>query len=67
MIRMCPKERAEEFFAAATEPKEMKWYEAGHGLNTDATLDRKAWLKENLGLNQIDEIAPTGAILFQVG
>ena len=45
-----PKERADEFFAAAIEPKEMKWYEAGHALNTDATLDRKAWLKENLGL-----------------
>jgi len=45
-----PKERAEEFFAAAVEPKEMKWYEAGHALNPDATLDRKAWLKENLGL-----------------
>ena len=47
-----PKERAEEFFAAATEPKEMKWYDAGHGLNPDATLDRKAWLKENLGLSK---------------
>lgn len=45
-----PKERAEEFFAAAQDPKEMKWYEAGHGLNEDATLDRKAWLKEKLGL-----------------
>jgi dienelactone hydrolase len=45
-----PKERAEEFFAAAKAPREMKWYEAGHGLNADATLDRKAWLKERLGL-----------------
>ena len=45
-----PKERAEEFFAAAKDPKEMKWYEAGHGLNDDATRDRKAWLKEKLGL-----------------
>ncbi|HVF25711.1 MAG TPA: dienelactone hydrolase family protein [Anaerolineales bacterium] len=45
-----PKERAEEYFAAATEPKEMKWYKAGHGLNPDATLDRKVWLKENLRL-----------------
>jgi pimeloyl-ACP methyl ester carboxylesterase len=26
-----PKERAEEFFAAAKDPKEMKWYQAGHG------------------------------------
>ena len=45
-----PKERAEGFFAAAREPKAMKWYEAGHGLNEDATRDRKGWLKEKLGL-----------------
>jgi predicted esterase len=45
-----PKERAEEFFAAAKEPKEMKWYETGHGLNDKATSERKAWLKEMLGL-----------------
>jgi dienelactone hydrolase len=45
-----PKERAEEFFAAAKEPGEMKWYEAGHGLNEEATTDRKAWLKESLGI-----------------
>ena len=45
-----PKERAQEFFAAGKEPKEMKWYEAGHGLNQNATVDRKAWLKEKLGL-----------------
>jgi predicted esterase len=45
-----PKERAEEFFSAAKDPREMKWYEAGHGLNEDATLDRKAWLKQKLRL-----------------
>jgi dienelactone hydrolase len=45
-----PKERAEEFFTAAKDPKEMKWYESGHGLNEDATRDRKAWVKEKLGL-----------------
>jgi dienelactone hydrolase len=43
-----PKERAEEFFAAAKDPKEMKWYEAKHGLNEEATQDRKAWLKQKL-------------------
>jgi len=48
--RHVPKERVEEFFAAAHEPKEMKWYESGHGLNESATSDRKAWLKERLGL-----------------
>ena len=46
-----PKERAEEFFSAARDPKEMRWYEAGHGLNAEATSDRKAWLKEKLRLS----------------
>lgn len=45
-----PQARAEEFFAAAKPPKLMQWYEAKHGLNQDATNDRKAWLKEKLGL-----------------
>lgn len=44
------KERAEELFASAKEPREMKWYDSGHGLNADATGDRKIWLKEKLGL-----------------
>jgi predicted esterase len=46
-----PKQRAEEFFSAAKAPKEMKWYEAGHGLSEDATKDRKAWLKQKLRLS----------------
>ena len=46
-----PKERADEFFHAASDPREIKWYESGHGLNEAATLDRKGWLKENLQLN----------------
>ena len=46
-----PKERAEEFFAAAREPKEMKWYEAGHALNDESTRERKVWLGEMLGLS----------------
>jgi dienelactone hydrolase len=45
-----PRERAEEFFASAKDPKKMKWYEARHGLNEDANRDRKMWLKEKLGL-----------------
>jgi dienelactone hydrolase len=45
-----PKERAEEFFAAAKDPKELKWYTAGHGLNQDATRARKAWLRQKLSL-----------------
>ena len=45
-----PKQRAEEFFHAAQAPKEMKWYESGHGLNEEAKIDRVNWLKEKLSL-----------------
>ena len=45
-----PNERAEEFFNAASQPKEIKWYGAGHGLNETATVDRKNWLKEKLNM-----------------
>ena len=48
--RHVPGERAEAFFAAASEPKAMSWYESGHGLSEAATMDRKAWLREKLGL-----------------
>jgi len=44
-----PRERAEEFFAAAREPKELRWYQAGHGLNEEATQERVAWLTDHLG------------------
>jgi fermentation-respiration switch protein FrsA (DUF1100 family) len=47
-----PRERAEEFFAAAREPKELCWYEAGHGLNNQATQERMAWLAEALSLSE---------------
>jgi Predicted esterase len=46
------KERGEEFFGSAHQPKEIRWYESGHGLNDEATLDRKNWLKESLELKQ---------------
>jgi len=45
-----PREVAEAFFKAAPDPKEIHWYEAGHGLNDAAVQDRTAWLKKVLGL-----------------
>jgi dienelactone hydrolase len=45
-----PVERAEEFFHAAQGPKEVKWYDSGHGLNDASTADRKEWLRKNLNL-----------------
>lgn len=46
-----PKERAEEFFAAAIEPKQLAWYSAGHELNEQAAQERQAWLASQLQLN----------------
>lgn len=46
-----PKERAREFFNDAKEPRELKWYGSGHGLNEEAGSDRKSWVKERLGLH----------------
>lgn len=45
------RERADEFFASANSPKEIKWYESGHGLNVEATNNRKEWLKQKLNLS----------------
>jgi predicted esterase len=47
-----PRDRAREFLEAAKQPNEARWYEAGHGLNGDATSDRKIWLKEKLVLRE---------------
>lgn len=45
------KEVAEAFFAAASKPKEVKWYEATHDLNIDeARKDRREWLTKQLRL-----------------
>jgi dienelactone hydrolase len=45
-----PEERANELAAAALEPKEVRWYDADHGLNDEAAQDRIAWLSAQLGL-----------------
>lgn len=45
-----PSKRAEAFFAAAAEPKEIFWYESGHSLNENAVNDRLDWLESELQL-----------------
>jgi predicted esterase len=47
-----PKDRAQEFHQAAKQPREVKWYESGHGLNPEAASDRKKWLKDQLSLRE---------------
>jgi dienelactone hydrolase len=40
---------ADEFFAAASKPKEVKWYDATHDLNIEAARnDRREWLTRQL-------------------
>ena len=36
---------------AAPEPKTVRWYDAGHGLTPQATLDRHDWLVQQIGLD----------------
>jgi dienelactone hydrolase len=45
------KQVANDFFAAASRPKEVKWYDATHDLNIeDARRDRSVWLTRQLRL-----------------
>jgi predicted esterase len=45
-----PREKAETLHAAAQGPKQILWYESGHGLNDLASRDRQAWLIKTLRL-----------------
>jgi outer membrane protein assembly factor BamB/dienelactone hydrolase len=45
-----PKANADAFVAAAAEPKEVRWYDAGHRLSEQAVRDRQDWLATRLGL-----------------
>lgn len=45
-----PEAKARQFFDAAKEPKEIRFYDAGHGLDAAAIDDRQKWLRSKLGL-----------------
>ena len=40
---------AERLHQQASEPKEIIWYDSGHGLPLEAWCDQAAWLREHLG------------------
>jgi len=46
-------EDALRYFQAASEPKEIRWYDTDHFFNERARQDRIAWLGERLGLRSI--------------
>lgn len=45
-------EQSREFFERASDPKSLKWYDAGHYLDEEARRDRIAWLAERLSLER---------------
>ncbi|MGH9432404.1 MAG: alpha/beta hydrolase [Terriglobia bacterium] len=48
------KKFAEEYYRAASEPKQQKWYDTGHELNClPARRDRDAWLQRELHLRPV--------------
>jgi len=48
---LVPVADAEALHAAAPDPKTIRWYAAGHGLNLQAAWDRHDWLHEQIGLD----------------
>jgi len=42
---------SQRYYEAASQPKQVVWYEAGHMLNEQAYIDRAQWLAEQLGLD----------------
>jgi hypothetical protein len=48
--RFIPKDVAQQFFDAGSEPKSINWYDAPHALNEQARADRVQWISEQLDL-----------------
>ncbi len=48
---LVPAADAEALHAAAPDPKTIRWYAAGHGLNQQALIDRHDWLQQTIGLD----------------
>jgi predicted esterase len=40
-------EQAQRLYEAASQPKELRWYDSGHVLPADAATDAAAWLTKN--------------------
>ena len=48
---LVPAADAQALHTAAPQPKTILWYDAGHGLDQQATFDRMDWLHEKIGLD----------------
>ncbi len=59
-----PRSAADVFAGAAPQPKDVRFYDAGHGMNDAAAKDRRQWLKTRLGLAKLEE--PKASILARL-
>ena len=50
-------DQAQRLFDAAQDPKELRWYDAGHHLPTGALDDAAIWLSHRLTLTQASELS----------
>jgi uncharacterized protein len=48
---LVPMADAQALHAATPQPNTIRWYDAGHSLNQQATFDRLDWLHEQIGLD----------------
>ncbi len=48
--KVIPRAELDALYEATSEPKEIRWYPAGHELTPKAGRERVTWLKEKLGL-----------------
>jgi fermentation-respiration switch protein FrsA (DUF1100 family) len=48
---LVPPEDARRYQQAASQPKEIRWYEAGHELNCTAGKDMVAWLARHIRID----------------
>lgn len=48
-----PRESAERLHRAASDPKTIRSYDGGHGLNNQAVLDRADWLRRQIGISPL--------------
>ena len=48
---LVPTADAQALHSVAPQPKTIRWYDAGHGLNQQALFDRLDWLHEEIGLD----------------
>jgi hypothetical protein len=51
MDELIPQEDARRYHQAASQPKEVRWYAAGHELNCTARQDMIAWLARHIPIN----------------